>query len=261
MTGPPLHFETGAVTHVGCVRTVNEDNLFTNEEFGIWLVADGMGGHQDGKLASTIIVEEAKSVGRPASAPDLLSRFNDRIARANSQLIRMSRSDGSDFIGSTVAALLVFGRQFACVWAGDSRIYLVRSGSIRQVSRDHTEVQELVDSGVLKPSEARSWPRRNVITRALGVDDDPGLEIVQGQLQDGDAFVICSDGLTGHVDDNEILQTVLAMPAQEASNALLHLALDRGGKDNVTVIVVSVRRDEKTTILHHFEPDRHVKQP
>jgi serine/threonine protein phosphatase PrpC len=244
-----MQFETGAVSHVGNVRKVNEDSLFTSEAHGVWLVADGMGGHRDGKLASSIVVEAAKTLGRPASAPDLLSRFNDRILRANAQLAAMSNGDDHSIIGSTVAAVLVYGRHFACVWAGDSRVYLVRETTISQISKDHTEVQELLDKGVIQPSEAKTWPRRNVITRAIGVGDDPGLDLVQGKLQDGDTFVICSDGLTGHVEDEEILAHVAGHSVEGASDTLVQLALERGGKDNVTVVVLRVRQDGKATVI------------
>lgn len=245
-----MQFETAAVSHVGNVRKVNEDSLFTNEAQGIWLVADGMGGHRDGKLASTIVVDAAKTLGRPASAPDLLSRFNDRILRANAQLAAMSNGDEHAIIGSTIAAVLIYGRHFACVWAGDSRVYLVREDTISQISKDHTEVQELLDKGVIQPSEAKTWPRRNVITRAIGVSDDPGLDLVQGKLLDGDTFVICSDGLTGHVDDDEILQHVSGNSADAASNGLVKLALERGGKDNVTVVVLRVAQHSNATVIH-----------
>jgi len=239
MIQPALQFETGSATHAGKIREVNEDNYLVSPDCGIWLVADGRGGHKNGRLASSIIVEAAKTLGRAASAPDLLARFNDRIFRANAELLKLSGDDEDSVIGSTIAALLVFGNHFACVWSGDSRVYRVRGGKISQISRDHTEVQELVDRGVIKPSEAKSWPRRNVITRAVGVFEEPDLEAVQGELQSGDCFVLCSDGLTGHVEDREILQYVSGRPPQQACDALIRLTLERGARDNVTVIVVN----------------------
>lgn len=245
-----IHFQSGSATHVGCVRQLNEDSLLVDEQLGVWLVADGMGGHKDGKLASSIVVDAARTIGKPASAPDLLSRFNDRILRANAQLAGMADVNGHAIIGTTVAAVLVHGRQFACVWAGDSRVYLVRRNSISQLSKDHTEVQELVDSGVLTEVEAKTWPRRNVITRAIGVGDDPGLDIVQGFLYGGDRFIICSDGLTGHVEAEEILRIADGKPPQTACDALIGLALDRGGKDNVSVVILHVAQNSATTVLH-----------
>jgi len=130
------------------------------------------------------------------------------------------------------------------VWSGDSRIYLVRDRAIIPQSRDHTEVQELVAEGLLKPEEARTWPRRNVVTRAIGVHDDPELEIADGVLQTGDAFVLCSDGLTSHVEDGEILREVMANASQPACDALVDLTLAaRGATDNVTVVVARYEPD------------------
>jgi serine/threonine protein phosphatase PrpC len=249
MNTAAVQFETGTTTHVGRVRKVNEDSVYASEQQGVWMVADGMGGHQYGKVASAMVVEEAKTLGKPASAPDLLSRFQDRVHRANAQLTAISNGDDNRIIGSTVAAVLAYGRHFACVWAGDSRVYLIRERMISQLSRDHTEVQELLDRGVIQPSEAKSWPRRNVITRAVGVGDDPGLDVVQGELMDGDRFVICSDGLTGHVEDEEILSLAGTGSPGQASEALVELALERGGKDNVSVIVMRVMQNTQATVI------------
>lgn len=249
MNTSSLQFETGKATHVGRVRQHNEDSIFASDTNGVWMVADGMGGHINGQLASSTVVEQAMTLGKPVSAPDLLSRFRDRIHRANDQLAAKSNGHEHAIMGTTVAAVLAFGKYFACVWAGDSRVYLIRAKTISQLSRDHTEVQELLDQGVIQPEEAKTWPRRNVITRAVGVGDDPGLDVVQGELLPGDAFVICSDGLTGHVEDHEILETVLSAAPQEACDALIQLAQDRGGKDNVSVIVVRVESAEQATVI------------
>jgi serine/threonine protein phosphatase PrpC len=245
MTAAAFRFETGTATHTGRVREVNEDGLFADPDWGVWLVADGMGGHENGRLASATIVEEVSTIGTAVSAPDLLARFRDRIFRANAKLLETAHLKGENvIIGSTVAAVLVYGAHYACVWSGDSRIYLMRGEEISQVSRDHTEVQELVDSGSISSIEARNWPRRNVITRAVGIFDDPDLDMVQGEIRTGDTFVLCSDGLTGPVEDAEILQSIDAHAPQGACDALIEMALERGARDNVTVIVVRCMADE-----------------
>ncbi|WP_082767352.1 PP2C family protein-serine/threonine phosphatase [Bosea sp. PAMC 26642] len=231
-------FETGAITHVGRVRRENEDSFVLQPEFGVWAVADGMGGHENGALASGTLAAAVESIGPAASAPDLLARLERSVLEANADLLRQSRKRGGVAMGSTLAALLVHEQHFACVWSGDSRIYLVRDGQIIQLSRDHTEVQDLVDKGVLSPDEALRSPRRHVITRAIGVHDIPELDLDNGELEDGDIFILCSDGLTGHVSDAEILAAVDGQAAQAACDALLALTLDRGANDNVTVIVV-----------------------
>jgi protein phosphatase len=177
------------------------------------------------------------SIVRPNSASELLSQCESRMVYANSRLLEIAEERGGIVIGSTVAVLLTFNFHYACVWSGDSRIYLIRGGEITQVSRDHTQVQELVEEGVLTPEEARTFPGRNVITRAIGVSVEPELELSQGALRQGDTFVICSDGLTGHVSDAEILAHAGRGRAQAAAEALVALTLERGALDNVTVII------------------------
>ena len=236
MTQHVFTFETGVATDPGKVRDVNEDGSFASAEAGVWVIADGMGGHTNGKLASSKIVEASATIGRAASAPDLLARFYDRMLRTNREIQAIS-GDSGGVMGATVAAVLVYGNHCACVWSGDSRVYLVRSGAITQLSRDHTEVQGLVDQGLLTSEEARNWPRRNVITRAIGVFDDPELETVHGKVSPGDRFVLCSDGLTGHVSDAEILDIADNFAAQDACDRLVGLTLGRGALDNVTVMI------------------------
>ena len=157
-------------------------------------------------------------------------------------------------IGCTLATLMVYEDAFACVWSGDSRVYRVRHGAIEQISRDHTEAQELIDLGTLTPEEAKTWPRKNVITRAIGVFDEPELEIQQGRIEDGDFFVICSDGLTEHVDDTEILQASTISPISKVVEHLVEKTLQRGAKDNVTVVAISCREVtavmQDTTVVH-----------
>jgi serine/threonine protein phosphatase PrpC len=231
-------FETGAITHVGKVRKRNEDSYLARPDAGIWAVADGMGGHESGDLASQTVIEALGAIERPMSAEDLLQRCADQVANANERLKSISCDRGGITIGATVAALLTYDAHYACVWSGDSRIYLVRAGQITQLSRDHTEVQELLSQGAITPNEAKTWPGRNIITRAIGVFDEPELEVRSGPLHPGDSFVICSDGLTQHVEDAEILSCVGTNLSQQACERLLELTLERGAVDNVTVIVV-----------------------
>jgi serine/threonine protein phosphatase PrpC len=229
--------EAGAATHVGKVRQQNEDNYLVATRRGLWAVADGMGGHAAGDVASRTVVEELAAIAIPASASELLASCEQHIVSANSRLKELGDERGA-LIGTTVAVLLIFDGHYAAVWSGDSRIYRVRKHRIEQISVDHTEVQELISEGRLTAEEARAWPRRNVITRAIGVSDDPELEIKGGALEAGDIFVLCSDGLTAHVDDKEILTLASAHPPQKACDLLVDLTLDRGAVDNVTVVVV-----------------------
>jgi serine/threonine protein phosphatase PrpC len=248
-TGPSLKFETGALTHRGNVRHFNEDSILADGERGIWLVADGMGGHRDGNIASAMIAEAARSLGNGTSLGEFSEAFRQAIDAVNVELLARSGGQPERIVGSTVAALLVHDGHYCCLWAGDSRCYLVRDKAIAQLSRDHTEVQELVDRGVITPAEAATWPRRNVITRAVGALSDFQLEHAYGLVKYGDCFILCSDGLTGHVNDDEILERSSKLSANRASHELLELALARGGKDNVSVIVVNVVTKGATTIV------------
>jgi serine/threonine protein phosphatase PrpC len=241
----PITFETGSITHVGRVRSANEDNLVLRPEIGVWAVADGMGGHENGALASATVVAALEGIGAASSAPDLLARLEDGVLKANAELRRQIDARGGAPMGSTLAVLLVHQRHFACVWSGDSRIYLVRDSRITQISRDHTEVQDMVDKGLLSPEEAQRSPRRHVITRAIGVHDLPELDLENGVIEGGDIFVLCSDGLTEHVGDDEILQAAGNPGPQAACDALLALTLERGARDNVTVVIVRFRQDDQ----------------
>ncbi|CAM5184996.1 protein-serine/threonine phosphatase OS=Bosea thiooxidans OX=53254 GN=SAMN05660750_04568 PE=4 SV=1 [Bosea thiooxidans] len=239
-------FETGWISHTGKVRAANEDNFLLRPEFGLWAVADGMGGHENGALASATVVAALESVGAAASASELLAMLETSVIEANATLRAEIRRRGAT-MGATLVALLIHRQHFACLWSGDSRVYLVRAGRIAQLSRDHTEVQDMVDSGLLSAEEACRSPRRHVITHAIGVHERPELDLENGEIADGDAFVLCSDGLTEHVGDAEILQAVEAGGAQAACDALLALTLARGAHDNVTVVVVRCRRGAERT--------------
>ncbi|TPJ83041.1 PP2C family serine/threonine-protein phosphatase [Mesorhizobium sp. B2-6-2] len=239
MSTVALPIDSFGVSHKGCVRDHNEDNYLIEPLTGLWVVADGMGGHEAGEVASASIVDHLATIGIASSAPDLRARFEDRLSRANAEIRNISRSRGIT-IGSTFAALLAMDGRFACLWAGDSRIYLVRNGSIFQVSKDHTEVQELLDRGMISAEEARVWPRRNVITHAIGVSDELEIDFQQGELMAGDVFVLGTDGLTAHVSDAEIEVAVRSATPRTACENLLETVLARGGTDNVTIVLVKI---------------------
>lgn len=240
--------EAGAATHVGKVRRQNEDNYLVATRRGLWAVADGMGGHAAGDVASRIVIEELDAITAPATAAELLASCERHMISANSRLKKLADTRGGALIGTTVAVLLVFDGHYAGVWSGDSRIYRIRRHRIEQISIDHTEVQELISEGKLTEEEARAWPRRNVITRAIGVSDNPELEIKGGTLEPGDIFVICSDGLTAHVEDQEILALASKHRPQQICDLLVAMTLDRGAVDNVTIVAVRFDPAAPTTL-------------
>jgi protein phosphatase len=241
-----LVFETAAASHAGMVRTVNEDNVLSRPDIGLWAVADGMGGHGGGDLASQTVINALDSIKRADTAAELLAQFEHRVIRANAELRALGRAKGLGAIGTTLAAILVRPPHYACLWCGDSRIYLWRKDKMTRLSHDHSEVQDLIDRGLLDAEEAKSWPRRNVVTRAIGVAVEAEIELGEGQVAPGDRFLLCSDGLTNHVDDGEIAAALGGEPPKQACSALLNLTLQRGASDNVSLIVVACEDDQRT---------------
>ncbi len=230
-------------THVGRVRDENEDTYLVDETKGIFAVMDGAGGMNCGAMASGLVREALISISAPRSAEDLLEQFESRLIVAKDRIERAAIKANGAPMGTTIAALLSFGSNFACLWAGDSRVYRFRGGRLEQLTTDHTEAQELVDQNVLTVEEAKTFVRRHVITRAIGSGLDLELELVSGNLRPGDRFLLCSDGLTGHLDDPVIKTLLMNGAPAMAAQSLIQGALERGGSDNVTVVIVDYDRN------------------
>ncbi|MGN6513672.1 MAG: PP2C family protein-serine/threonine phosphatase, partial [Lysobacteraceae bacterium] len=197
--------EFGHLTHVGLRRELNEDTYYGDSELGLWLVADGMGGHEYGEVASALareaIVREIRH-GTPLA---------QAIRIADEEIIRASKKRNDALpMGTTVVAAKVSGNRFEVAWVGDSRVYLWRDGKLAQLSQDHSYVQELIGRGEISVEQARSHPHRNVVTQALGVTDPQQLnvETLSGELDAGMQLLLCSDGLTEEVDDGRIARTL-----------------------------------------------------
>jgi len=228
--------EFGHLTHVGLRREHNEDTYYGDAQLGLWLVADGMGGHEFGEVASALARDTIVSQIRAGST------LSDAIRTADQEIIQQSRRRAEALpMGTTVVAARLRGARFEIAWVGDSRIYLW-DGSLHQLSQDHSYVQELIDQGAITPEQARSHPHRNVITQALGVTDPLALkvEVLQGELRPGMQLLLCSDGLTEEVPDSEIARILAKheVSAQECVDQLILAALDGGGSDNVTAILL-----------------------
>jgi len=234
-----LRWISAAATNVGKVRKVNEDSLLDAPQLGLWAVADGVGGASAGDWASALTVQALGRVAKPTTMAGFLADVYDQIGATNGALRRRAEAEGHQAIATTIVTLLFCEERFACVWAGDSRLYLLRNGRLAQISRDHSEVQELVDAGVLPASQARHHPRGNVVTRAVGAFEQLELEMTQDLLLENDVFLLCSDGLTKTVEDEEVA-AVLTRPIGGAVDDLIRLALLRGAPDNVTVVAVKV---------------------
>lgn len=236
-------FESAVRTDVGLVRDLNEDSHLVRPDIGLWVVADGMGGHQAGDTASRMIVETLAAIDGEASAYGRREAVRGRLAEVNSQLVeRAGRLAAGAVIGSTVAVLVVHEDHYACIWAGDSRVYLQRGGALMRISRDHSLAQELIDAGALSEEDARHRKISNVITRAVGAAPTLELEETHGEILPGDLFLICSDGLTGLVQDHELGLILAGTDLEASADRLLALTLERGAKDNVTLVLVRALR-------------------
>lgn len=249
MTGLSFTYESTARTHVGCVRELNEDAYVDRPLIGLWAVADGMGGHHAGEVASGLIAESLNEVHLISSGYGFLDDVRSSLERVNNTLVARAGSlEPKAVIGSTVVAILAYGGHFACLWAGDSRAYLMRRGELRRVSRDHSMVQELIDAGNLSQEDARTYKRSNVITRAVGVYENFQTEMVQGVIEAGDVFLLCSDGLTGMVEDEEIARLLAEADLDLAADRMIQMCLDRGAKDNVTVVLIRASESPDDTV-------------
>jgi serine/threonine protein phosphatase PrpC len=225
-------FNQVARTHVGCRRKLNEDALLANSERRLWAVADGMGGHDAGEVASAAVVE---ALSQCSSASEVLTALGD----VNARLVEMGRTSfDSRTVGSTVVGLIADETSFTCFWAGDSRAYRVRDGTIARLTRDHSLVQDLIDAGMIDEGAAEGHPNANVITRAVGASDHLHVETVTGDVRSGDLFLLASDGLTRLVTDEELLVGLQGEDLEASADRLLRLALDRGAPDNVSLILL-----------------------
>lgn len=226
-----------ATTDIGHVRKVNEDSFLDAREQNLWLVADGMGGHSRGDKASQSIVDAMQSFQKSDSAAKSVDELLSRLQQANENCRRLAQGQ---VMGSTVAALYLHDDTGYILWAGDSRIYRHRAGEFSQLTDDHSLVQELHRLGELTAEEAENHPSSNVITRAIGVADDIEIQVRQVDLASSDRFLLCSDGLFKDVKPAEVASNLALPSPRQALDAMIKLALRRGGTDNVTAIVVQV---------------------
>jgi len=227
-----------ARTHVGNVRKVNEDALISLPELGLWAVSDGMGGHDAGDFASQTITEALAMLPPDLPPGDLMRAARDAIQNAHQAIAAEADRRGGATIGATVVVLILAGEHFACLWAGDSRLYRCRGGEVTMLSHDHSVVAELVEAGRLTWAEAERHPQASAITRAVGVGDELEIDKRRGDVLPGDRFLLCSDGLSRYADDRMIAEVLGSTPIETVADTLLALALDAGGADNVSVIVV-----------------------
>ena len=224
-------------TDIGKLRKQNEDAAWFDEDRAVFAVADGMGGHLAGEVASRMAIEAVQRMARENERPGIAA-LREAVACAHETILAHAQ-DHIECAGmGTTLSVLWLGENYAYIaHVGDSRIYRLREGSLTQITQDHSLVEELVRAGLITREQARTHPRRNIITRALGTHGENEPDLLVTDVQDGDVFLLCTDGLTGMVPDDEIERTLRDCGIEAAADRLLALALDAGGRDNVTLIL------------------------
>ena len=232
-----IQWNSRAISHVGAVRKNNEDSYLHRPDLGLWVVADGMGGHAAGDVASQTVVECMTQLSSAnGSLSTLVDAAEDKLLEANRRLLALAVNQHQRTIGSTAVALLARGKYAACLWAGDSRVYRIRGKKTERLTQDHAMVEDLVSSGLMSRDEAISHPQANRITRAIGAMPGLFIDVELFPIEQNDIYVLCSDGLYKELTDAEIGKTLNGN--EQAVDALINLALERRARDNVTAIAV-----------------------
>jgi protein phosphatase/serine/threonine-protein phosphatase Stp1 len=232
--GPGL--TSDSATHPGAVRKRNEDSLVHRPDLGLWAVADGAGGHGAGDVASQAVAAALEAIPPGLSAAEILAQARLRLAGVHAELQAQAAAQGPGrIIATTVVLVMARHGHFACLWAGDSRAYLMRDGTLQRVTRDHSLVQDMVDQGTLTEEEAEAHPQANVILRAVGASGELLLDKVSGRIAPDDTLLLCSDGLFKAIPEAELASMVL----QGATAAMVvDAAVERGARDNVSVVLL-----------------------
>ncbi len=234
------HFTSAGATHPGCVRDVNQDAFLADPETGLWVVADGVGGHAHGDTGSRLLVDTIKAA-LPPQSQSLAETVRHAMLDANRQLVAMASQIGpATVIGSTVAALIAQAQQCICLWAGDSRIYGLRRHKLSRLTRDHSEVEEMVAHGSLAAADSLQHPNANIISRAVGQHNNLEIDGCMYDLYPSDRLLLCTDGLTKELADQEIETMLQQDSCRQACDNLMNLALERGCHDNITIVIVDI---------------------
>ncbi len=231
-------FLSWATTHAGKVRRHNEDALLNRPDLGLWAVADGAGGHARGDVASRMVIEALDTIPPSLGAAEMLAEVRQRIAATHTALQAMI--DGEDVSATTIVVLIARDGHFACLWAGDSRAYLLRGNELLQLTHDHSVVQELIDASLISPKEAKGHPNANIITRAVGADGELELDKVTDRLQPRDRFLLCSDGLCKELPAVELAELLAAQPPPSPTERLVQATLLHPARDNITAVAIEV---------------------
>jgi protein phosphatase len=248
----PNPARSAASSHTGLVREINEDACLEQPECAVWAVADGMGGHASGEFASRLAIRSLIDLPAAQSLAHRIDHAQECLQNANRRLRSEAALRDVPIIGTTIVALLASGRHCACLWAGDSRIYLFRAGRLKQLTRDHSQIEAALSRPHMSSDDTLIRPPANLITRALGAEDTVEIDCTIVEVVDGDVFLLCTDGLSNEVSELALEQALLPGNCRQASQALVDLALQRGGHDNITAVVVraeDLHSPDRTAIL------------
>jgi protein phosphatase/serine/threonine-protein phosphatase Stp1 len=234
----PLKTEWHAVTDVGAKREVNEDRYFASDGLRVWAVADGMGGMSCGDWAASRVIDALAALPPADDLEAMIANAAAALLRANGIIFDEASARGEQ-MGTTAVLLVVRDDQFGVVWVGDSRAYLVRDGKLHRLTRDHSQVQELIDGGVLSAADAETHPLRHVLTRAVGVGASVELEMVRDALRPDDLLLLCSDGLHGVIGEAEMESVLNSAPIGEAGPIMIQRCHAMGAPDNITLVAVT----------------------
>ena len=235
----PISWKSAQISHVGTVREVNEDAIISLPEVNLWVVADGMGGYEAGNVASQMVVQALQTISENQSLNEFVNSIEDELIGVNHRILEYSdiMLEGR-MLGSTVVTLAIKGRVGICLWVGDSRLYRFRCKRTEQLSRDHSEVEEQIQNGIISPEDAENHPELNVITRAIGAGSEIYIDINAFSTQVGDIFLLCSDGFYNVVSTEDMSLALANLPIDQAVEDLLQTVLDKRADDNVSVILV-----------------------
>jgi len=234
------HIRYSATTHVGHKRKVNEDSILALPDQLLWAVSDGMGGHDAGDFASQVVVDRIAMINPDLPSQELIRALRDAINGAHDAIREEAEARGSGTIGATVVTLAIANNHFAAFWAGDSRLYRLQNKRIEMLTTDHSMVAAFVLAGQMTWDQAEKHPQSNAITRAVGVGDTLELEKIRGEILPGDRFLLCSDGLTKYATFDTLERVLSREPIETVADALQQIALDGGGADNISIIVIDV---------------------
>lgn len=229
------------ISEIGLIRKNNEDSFLIDNDRGLFVVCDGMGGHNGGEVASSMAVG---IVGRNViykTGEEAIQSLKSAIEKANREIWLKGRAEPELLnMGTTIIAVAIVGQQLIAGNVGDSSLYLIRSKQIYKITRDHTLAESMVNDGLLKPEDIRNSGYNHILTRAIGIEENVEIDFFTHELLSGDYILLCSDGLTDLIDQDDILTVTTGKNIEEAAQGLVQLALDRGGHDNITTVLVGI---------------------